>query len=194
MQRKPPPVAPTCFVPSCPADFVGQAGKVAEVLLRKAERLRANPDQPLPDPLSIGPPPATGKRSSRAIPRPAVGCSYWDYPSDRGRGQGQCQGRDGGFGDVDAVKFARYNHLGYSRDGTGMVARKAQISDLEIDRAKSWSLSEWSFYESIPPCVCRRHGRRRICLLPGGGIHHSRDGHRRTCGPCRHRPSSRKSA
>jgi len=47
MPRKPPPVAPTCFVPSCPADFVGQAGKVAEVLLRKAERLKANPDQPL---------------------------------------------------------------------------------------------------------------------------------------------------
>ncbi len=46
MPRKP-PVAPTCFVPSCPADFVGQAGKVAEVLLRKAERLRTNPDQPL---------------------------------------------------------------------------------------------------------------------------------------------------
>ncbi len=41
------PIAPTCFVPSCPADFVGQAGKVAEVLLRKAERLRASPNQPL---------------------------------------------------------------------------------------------------------------------------------------------------
>jgi replication-associated recombination protein RarA len=47
MPRKLPPVAPTCFVPSCPADFVGQAGKVAEVLLRKSERLRAIPDQPL---------------------------------------------------------------------------------------------------------------------------------------------------
>ena len=34
-------------MPSCPADFVGQAGKVAEMLLRKAERLRTNPDQPL---------------------------------------------------------------------------------------------------------------------------------------------------
>jgi replication-associated recombination protein RarA len=45
--RKQAPVPPTCFVPSCPADFVGQAGKVAEVLLRKAERLRTNPDQPL---------------------------------------------------------------------------------------------------------------------------------------------------
>lgn len=42
-----PPVAPTCFVSSCPADFVGQAGNVAEVLLRKAERLRTNPDHPL---------------------------------------------------------------------------------------------------------------------------------------------------
>jgi len=41
MPRK--PVAPTCFVPSCPADFVGQAGKVADVLMRKAERLRTNP-------------------------------------------------------------------------------------------------------------------------------------------------------
>ena len=47
MPRKAPPPSPTCFVPSCPADFVGQAGKVAEVLLRKAERLRAQPDQPL---------------------------------------------------------------------------------------------------------------------------------------------------
>ncbi len=46
MPRKP-IIAPTCFVPSSPADFVGQAGKVAEVLLRKAERLRSNPDQPL---------------------------------------------------------------------------------------------------------------------------------------------------
>ena len=46
MPRKP-IIAPTCFVPSCPTDFVGQAGKVAEVLLRKAERLRTTPDQPL---------------------------------------------------------------------------------------------------------------------------------------------------
>jgi replication-associated recombination protein RarA len=45
--RKQAQVPPTCFVPSCPADFVGQAGKVAEVLLRKAERLRTNPDQPI---------------------------------------------------------------------------------------------------------------------------------------------------
>ena len=31
MPRRAPPVAPTCFVPSCPADFVGQAGKVPEI-------------------------------------------------------------------------------------------------------------------------------------------------------------------
>jgi len=37
MPRKAMP-PPTCFVPSCPADFVGQAGKVAEVLLRKQSR------------------------------------------------------------------------------------------------------------------------------------------------------------
>jgi replication-associated recombination protein RarA len=60
MPRKP-PVAPTCFVPSCPADFVGQAGKVAEVLLRKAERLRTNPDQPLK--LLISGAPGIGKTS-----------------------------------------------------------------------------------------------------------------------------------
>ena len=39
------PVPPTCFLPSCPADFVGQAGKVADVMLRKAAVLRANPDR-----------------------------------------------------------------------------------------------------------------------------------------------------
>ena len=61
MPRKPPPVAPTCFVPSCPADFVGQAGKVAEVLLRKAERLRLNPNQPLK--LLISGAPGIGKTS-----------------------------------------------------------------------------------------------------------------------------------
>ena len=60
MPRKP-PVAPTCFVPSCPADFVGQAGKVAEVLMRKAERLRSNPDQPLK--LLISGAPGIGKTS-----------------------------------------------------------------------------------------------------------------------------------
>ena len=60
MPRKP-PVAPTCFVPSCPADFVGQAGKVAEVLLRKAERLRLNPNQPLK--LLISGAPGIGKTS-----------------------------------------------------------------------------------------------------------------------------------
>jgi replication-associated recombination protein RarA len=57
----PPPTAPTCFVPSCPADFVGQAGKVAEVLLRKAERLRTTPDQPLK--LLISGAPGIGKTS-----------------------------------------------------------------------------------------------------------------------------------
>ena len=31
---------PTCFVPSCPADFVGQAGKVAEAMLRRAAVLQ----------------------------------------------------------------------------------------------------------------------------------------------------------
>ena len=54
-------VPPTCFVPSCPADFVGQVGKVAAVLLRKAERLRANPDQPLK--LLISGAPGIGKTS-----------------------------------------------------------------------------------------------------------------------------------
>ncbi len=57
----PRPIAPTCFIPSCPADFVGQAGKVAELLLRKAERLRANPDQPLK--LLISGAPGIGKTS-----------------------------------------------------------------------------------------------------------------------------------
>ena len=63
MPRSPKPRTepPTCFVPSCPADFVGQAGKVAEVLLRKAERLRTNPDQPLK--LLISGAPGIGKTS-----------------------------------------------------------------------------------------------------------------------------------
>ena len=60
MPRKP-PVPPTCFVPSCPADFVGQAGKVAEVLLRKAAHLRANPNQPIK--LLISGAPGIGKTS-----------------------------------------------------------------------------------------------------------------------------------
>jgi replication-associated recombination protein RarA len=54
-------VPPTCFIPSCPADFVGQAGKVAELLLRKAERLRTSPDQPLK--LLISGAPGIGKTS-----------------------------------------------------------------------------------------------------------------------------------
>ena len=61
MPRKPSPVAPTCFVPYSPADFVGQAGKVAEVLMRKAERLRVNPDQPLK--LLVSGAPGIGKTS-----------------------------------------------------------------------------------------------------------------------------------
>ncbi|MBN8459407.1 MAG: AAA family ATPase [Verrucomicrobia bacterium] len=61
MPRRAPPPAPTCFVPSCPADFVGQAGKVAEVLLRKAERLRMHPDQPLR--LLVSGAPGIGKTS-----------------------------------------------------------------------------------------------------------------------------------
>ena len=60
MPRKP-IIAPTCFVPSRPADFVGQAAKVAEVLLRKTERLRENPDQPLK--LLITGAPGIGKTS-----------------------------------------------------------------------------------------------------------------------------------
>lgn len=61
MPRKQPPIPPTCFVPSCAADFVGQAGKVAEVLMRKAERLRTTPDQPLK--LLISGAPGIGKTS-----------------------------------------------------------------------------------------------------------------------------------
>ncbi len=61
MPRKQAQVPPTCFVPSCPADFVGQAGKVAELLLRKAERLRTTPDQPLK--LLISGAPGIGKTS-----------------------------------------------------------------------------------------------------------------------------------
>jgi len=61
MPRKPPPVPPTCFVPYSPADFVGQAGKVAEVLMRKAERMRSNPNQPLK--LLVSGAPGIGKTS-----------------------------------------------------------------------------------------------------------------------------------
>ena len=60
MPRKAMP-PPTCFVPSCPADFVGQAGKVAEVLLRKAARLKDNPNPPLK--LLISGAPGIGKTS-----------------------------------------------------------------------------------------------------------------------------------
>ena len=41
------PVPPTCFVPSCPADFVGQAGKVAEMSPRKIDVLREDPERSL---------------------------------------------------------------------------------------------------------------------------------------------------
>jgi len=56
-----PPIPPTCFVPTCAEDFVGQAGKVADVLMRKAHRLRTNPDQPLK--LLISGAPGIGKTS-----------------------------------------------------------------------------------------------------------------------------------
>ena len=39
--------SPSSFVPVCPADFAGQAGIVAAMLMRKAERLRDHPDRPL---------------------------------------------------------------------------------------------------------------------------------------------------
>ena len=61
MPRRASTPAPTCFVPSCVSDFVGQAGKVAEVLLRKAERLRAQPNQPLR--LLVSGAPGIGKTS-----------------------------------------------------------------------------------------------------------------------------------
>ena len=61
MRSKQPPVAPTCFVPSCPADFVGQAGNVAEMILRKSTALRANPDRPFK--LLVSGAPGIGKTS-----------------------------------------------------------------------------------------------------------------------------------
>jgi replication-associated recombination protein RarA len=61
MPRRQATVPPTCFVPSCPADFVGQAGKVAEMLLRKAEALRAQPDRSFK--LLISGAPGIGKTS-----------------------------------------------------------------------------------------------------------------------------------
>jgi hypothetical protein len=61
MPRRPPAPPPSCFVPSCPADFVGQAGHVAEMLLRKAEGLREHPDRPLK--LLISGAPGIGKTS-----------------------------------------------------------------------------------------------------------------------------------
>ena len=64
MRSKQPPVAPTCFVPSCPADFVGQAGNVAEMILRKSTALRANPDRPFK--LLVSGAPGIGKTSLAA--------------------------------------------------------------------------------------------------------------------------------
>ena len=61
MPRRRSSIPPTCFIPSCPADFVGQAGKVAEMLLRKAEALRANPDRSLK--LLVSGAPGIGKTS-----------------------------------------------------------------------------------------------------------------------------------
>ena len=61
MPRKQTPIPPTCFVPSCADDFVGHASKVADVLMRKALRLRATPDQPLK--LLISGAPGIGKTS-----------------------------------------------------------------------------------------------------------------------------------
>ena len=61
----------------------------------------------LPNPLPIGPPPTTGKRGSRRLPRPALGRYHLNHPPDRRWGQGQRQGRDGGFGDVDGMKKSR---------------------------------------------------------------------------------------
>jgi replication-associated recombination protein RarA len=53
--------APTSFIPTCPSDFVGPAKIVAEKLMRKVERLKACPDQPLK--LLISGPPGIGKTS-----------------------------------------------------------------------------------------------------------------------------------
>ena len=58
---KPLPLPPTCFIPSCPADFVGQAGMVAELLMKKAVRLKATPNQPLK--LLVSGAPGIGKTS-----------------------------------------------------------------------------------------------------------------------------------
>lgn len=53
--------SPTCFVPSVPGDFVGHARKVAELLMRKAERIKDAPDQPLK--ILISGAPGIGKTS-----------------------------------------------------------------------------------------------------------------------------------
>ena len=69
------PVPPTCFVPSCPADFVGQAGKVAEVMLRRAAALRANPDRPFK--LLVSGAPGIGKTSLVNL----IACALVSHPA-----------------------------------------------------------------------------------------------------------------
>ncbi len=54
-------IAPTCFIPACPDDFVGHASKVADLLLRKANRIKSNPTQPLK--ILISGAPGIGKTS-----------------------------------------------------------------------------------------------------------------------------------
>ena len=88
----PPPIAPTCFVPSCPADFVGQAGKVAEVLLRKAERLRTTPDQPLK--LLISGAPGIGKTSLVNLIARTLACHHAAIEDVNGREVGLELARD----------------------------------------------------------------------------------------------------
>ena len=75
MRSKPQPVSvpPTSFVPSCPADFVGQAGMVAEILMKKAVRLKSTPNQPLK--LLVSGAPGIGKTSLvNMLARPLAPC------------------------------------------------------------------------------------------------------------------------
>ena len=68
---------------------------------RRHELRCGRSDRTLPDRLSIGPPPVTGKRGSRGIPRPAGGAPISITRQIAKRGQEQRQGGDGGFRDVD---------------------------------------------------------------------------------------------
>ena len=72
---------------------------------RHHEPQHRQPDRTAPDALPPGPPPATGKRDSRGIPRQALACPYRNHPDDCGRGSGEREGGDGGFGNVDGVRF-----------------------------------------------------------------------------------------